>query len=72
LLANLREPDEAPAASSETAEAVADEAERDVEIPEWLASASPEEVAQILAELEALSDEEAERLLDEEMQQEDD
>jgi hypothetical protein len=36
------------------------------EIPDWLAQASPEEVARILAELEALTDEEAQRLLDEE------
>ena len=35
-------------------------------VPDWLAQASPQEVARILAELEAMSDEEAQRLLDEE------
>jgi len=67
LLTNLREQTQEPTPSSEPAE-VASEAE----IPEWLANASPEEVAQLLAELESLSDEEAQRLLDEALQQEDD
>jgi hypothetical protein len=48
------------------------ESEEALDTLDWLAKIPPEEVAWLLAELEELSDEEAQRLLDEELQQEDD
>ena len=81
LLNNLREQNKESEPSTELAE-VGSETDLpeliqaapggEAETPDWLANASPEEVAQILAELESLSDEEAQRLLDEELQQGDD
>jgi hypothetical protein len=53
-------------------EADASEGEATLEIPDWLASAPPDMVAEILAELEGLSDEEVQQLLDEEAQGQDD
>ena len=49
-------------------EADTSEGEATLEIPDWLASAPPDMVAEILAELEGLSDDEVKQLLDEEAQ----
>jgi hypothetical protein len=42
------------------------------ELPDWLANASPDVIAEILAELDGLSDEEVQQLLDQETQDQED